>query len=67
MIFDVKKEAFWHKARMVASGHMLDPPATVTYSSVVCHEIVNIALTILALNDLEAKAADVQNAYIIAL
>ena len=43
-----------------------DTPAVVTYASVVSRETVRIALTIAALNDLEVKASDVMNAFLIA-
>ena len=66
MIFDVKMEDFKRKARFVAGGHMTDTPSTLTYASVVSRESVRIALTIAALNDLEVKSADIQNAYITA-
>lgn len=65
MIFDVKLgENFRRKARYVAGGHVTDPPATTTYSSVVSRESVRIALLIAALNDLEVLSADIQNAYL---
>ena len=48
---------------MVAGGHMTEAPAVLTYSSVVSRETVRIALTLAALNDLEVKANDVQNAF----
>ena len=66
MIFDVKLDGFKRKARLVAGGHMTDAPAVLTYSSVVSRESVRIALTIAALNDLEVKGSDVQNAYLTA-
>jgi hypothetical protein len=64
MVFEVKMESFQRKARLVAGGHLTDAPATITYSSVVSRETVRIALTVAALNDLEAKVGDVENAYI---
>lgn len=65
IIFDVKLgENFRRKARYVAGGHVTDPPATTTYSSVVSRESVRIALLIAALNDLEVLSADIQNAYL---
>jgi Reverse transcriptase (RNA-dependent DNA polymerase) len=65
MIFDVKLgENFRRKARYVAGGHVTDPPASITYSSVVSRESVRIALLIAALNDLEVLSADIQNAYL---
>jgi hypothetical protein len=66
MIFDVKMDNFAYKARMVAGGHTTDPPAVLTYASVVSRESVRIALTMAALNDLEVKSGDVQNAYLTA-
>ena len=62
MIFDVKMEDFRRKARLVAGGHTTDPPATITYASVVSRETVRIALMIAALNDLKVKMGDVLNA-----
>jgi hypothetical protein len=66
LIFDVKIEDFRRKARFVAGGHMTETPATLTYSSVVSRESVRIALTLAALNDLEVKTADIENAYLTA-
>jgi Reverse transcriptase (RNA-dependent DNA polymerase) len=66
LIFDVKMEDFQRKARLVAGGHMTETPASVTYASVVSRESVRIALTLAALNDLEVKTADIENAYLTA-
>ncbi len=55
---------FTRKARYVAGGHMTDPPATLTYSSVVSRDSVCIGFLIAALNELELLAADVGNAYL---
>ena len=66
MVFVIKLDGFKRKARLVAGGHVLDPPAVLTYSSVVSRDSVRIILTIAALNDLEVKASDVQNAYLTA-
>jgi hypothetical protein len=66
IIFDIKIDGFKRKARMVAGGHMLDAPAVSTYSSVVSRETVRIALTLAALNDLDVKSSDIQNAYLCA-
>ena len=65
-VFDVKMENFRRKCRLVAGGHTTEAPATITYASVVSRETVRIALTIAALNDLEVKIGDVENAYITA-
>ena len=40
LIFDVKMEDFWRKARLVAGGHMTNTPTKNTYASVVSHELV---------------------------
>jgi hypothetical protein len=64
MIFDVKMEDFRLKARFVAGGHTTDTPHAMTYASVVSRESVIIALTLAALNDLDVKMADIENAYL---
>ena len=67
MIFEVKiGENFRRKARLVAGGHTTEAPATLTYSSVVSRDSVQIALTVAALNELEVMACDIQNAYLTA-
>ena len=69
MVYDVKMENFQRKARVVAGGHMTEvSSATMTsYASVVSsRESVRIALTLAALNDLEVKTADIENAYLTA-
>jgi hypothetical protein len=66
MIFDVKREDFRCKARLVAGGHTTASPATITYASVVSRESVHIALLLAALNYVEVKTADIENAYITA-
>jgi Reverse transcriptase (RNA-dependent DNA polymerase) len=63
MVFDIKPD-FTRKARLVAGGHMTDPPSSMTYASVVSRESVRIALMIAALNDLDVLAADIGNAYL---
>jgi hypothetical protein len=65
-IFNVKMDGFARKYWMVAGGHTTKAPATLTYASVVSRESVRIVLTMAALNDLEVKAADIQNAYLTA-
>jgi hypothetical protein len=66
MIFDVKMEDFRSKVCFVAGGHTTDTPHAMTYASVVSHESVRIALNLTALNDLEVKMADIENAYLMA-
>jgi Reverse transcriptase (RNA-dependent DNA polymerase) len=61
MIFDVKLgENFRRKAR----GQMTNPPASITYSSVVSRESVRIMRLVAALNDIEILSADIQNEYL---
>ena len=43
---------------------MTDTPNTLTYSSVVSRDSMRIALTIVALNELNVMACDIQNAYL---
>ena len=52
------------KARLVARGHMTDPPKESTYSRVVSRDSIRIAFTLAALNDLDVLSADVQGAYL---
>ena len=66
LVFDVKMEAFCWKVRFVAQGNLTEAPATVTFASVVPRGTVRIALTLAALNDLEVKTADIENAYLTA-
>jgi hypothetical protein len=66
MVFDIKKEDFRQKARLIAHGHKTDAPTTITYASVVSRETVRVALTLAALNDLKVKVGDVLNACITA-
>jgi hypothetical protein len=61
-IFDVKMDGFARKCRMVARGHTTEVPKTLTHTSVVSRESVQIVLTtVAALNNLKVKAANVQN------
>ena len=67
MVFDVKLgENFRRKARMVAGGHMTEAPASLTYSSVVARDSVRICLMLAALNGLDVRSCDIQNAYLTA-
>ena len=53
-------------ACLAVGGHMTNTLDTIIYSSVVIRESVHIALTMAALHDLEIKAADILNAYLMA-
>ena len=65
MTFNAKMENnLRRKARLMAGGHMTEAPDVPTYASVILRETMRIALTYAALNDLEVKGADIQNAYL---
>lgn len=67
LVFDVKLgENFRRKARFCADGHKVATPASITYSSVVSRDSVRILLMTAALNELELRAADIQNAFLTA-
>ena len=66
LVFDIKLDGFWHKARLVARGHMTETPMVLTITSVVSRDSVCIALTIAALNDLQVKVSDAKNAFLMA-
>ena len=66
-VFDIKMgENFRRKARLVADGHKTEPPAAITYSSVVSRDSVRICPLLAALNDLNIESADIENAYLTA-
>jgi hypothetical protein len=64
MVFDVKMGSLHRKCRFVAGGHVTDPPAMITYTSVVSRESVQIALTVAALNDLDIMSGGIKNTYL---
>ena len=64
MIFDVKMMTLTRKARLVAGGHLTDPPKESVYSSVVSRESVRLAFLAAALNDNKILSGDIQNAYL---
>ena len=67
MIFDIKLgENFRPKARMVAGGHTMKTPSSITYIYVVLRDSVQIMLMIEALNDLDLQSEDIENAYLTA-
>ena len=55
-------EKFTRKARFFASGHTADPPASITYYTVVYRYSVWIDFTLDALNDINIWACDIGNA-----
>jgi hypothetical protein len=67
LVFDVKLgDNFRRKAKYCADGHKTKTPASVTYSTVVSRDSVQIILTIAALNGLEVLGVDVQNVFLTA-
>lgn len=48
----------------MAGGHCTDPPVSLTYSSVIAHASIRIALLATALNDLDILSVDIENAYL---
>ncbi len=62
-IFDIKMDFTW-KAHFVANGTATDTPNSLTYSSVVCRDSVKLDYMLAALNDLDAMAFDIGNAYL---
>jgi Reverse transcriptase (RNA-dependent DNA polymerase) len=63
MIFDVKMD-LTRKARLVAGGHLTDPPDMLTYSGVVSKESVQIGLMLAQANGLKLLMTDIGNAYL---
>jgi hypothetical protein len=57
-------EDFCHKVRFFAGGNTTDTTHAMTYASVVSRESVRVALTLAAMNDLDVKMADIENAYL---
>jgi hypothetical protein len=66
MIFDVKMEDFRRKAMFVAGGHTPDTPHAMTYASIVSSKSLRVVLNLDALNYLDVKMADIENAYLTA-
>ena len=64
MIFDFKMENFRRKSRLVAGGHVTEPPDTIRYTSVVSRETVRVVITVEDLNNLHVRTADIHNAFI---
>ena len=68
MIFDIKLgKNFRRKERLVEGAHTRTAPSSITFLSVVSRDSVRIALTIVALNELDIMACDINNAYLTAL
>ncbi|MGH3053774.1 MAG: reverse transcriptase domain-containing protein [Gaiellaceae bacterium] len=63
LVFDVKFDLRC-KARLVAGGHMTDPPKDSVYSGVASTRSIRMCLFLAELNKFETCAADVGNAYL---
>ena len=67
IIFNMKiGENIRRKACFVAGGHTTEMPTSLTYSSVVSCDSVQITLTIAGLNNLKVMACGIQNVYLTA-
>ena len=64
MIFDIKKEDFRRKARLVAGGHVVNASMFESYSSVVQTISLRMLQTIALNEGLDIMTADVGNAFI---
>jgi hypothetical protein len=62
-VYDVKHDGR-HKARLVAGGHLTDPPIDSVYSGVVSLRSLRMVIFAAELNGLQVYAADVGNAYL---
>ena len=62
-VFYVKISLTW-KVWFVTGGHLTDPPQTMTYSSVVSRDNVQILLTTAVLNDLGVRFFHIGNSYL---
>ena len=66
-IFDIRLwEDFCRKSRFVGDGYKVDAPSSITYSSVVSRDSVQIIVTITVLNKLELLGANIQYAFLTA-
>ena len=61
--FDVKMD-LTHKSRFVAGGHMIDPPTSMTYASVVSRDSDRIVFLLWAVNVVDILTGDIGNAYL---
>ena len=64
IIFDIKKEDFRRKARLVAGGHVVNSTMFESYSSVVQTKSLRLLLTIALGHSLTIVTADIGNAFI---
>jgi hypothetical protein len=62
-VFTVKHD-LRRKSRLVAGGHMTDPPKDSVYSGVVTLRSLRLCMLLAELNGLKVEAADIGNAYL---
>jgi hypothetical protein len=63
IVFNVKFDLH-RKARLVAGGHLTEPPVEDIYSGVVGMESIRMAFLIASINNLDICAADIGNAFL---
>jgi hypothetical protein len=63
IVFDIKMD-LTRKARFVAGGHTTTAPSSMTYSSVVLCDSVQLAFLIAALNDIDRMSCYLENTYL---
>ncbi|MGH7974356.1 MAG: reverse transcriptase domain-containing protein [bacterium] len=63
LVFDIKFD-LRRKARLVAGGHVTDPPKESVYSGVASMRSIRMCLFLAELNGLETCTADIGNAYL---
>jgi hypothetical protein len=63
IMFGIKMD-FTRKACFVAGGHTTAAPSSLTYSSVVSRDSIQLAFLIAALNDINIMSCDLENAYL---
>ena len=65
-VFDVKHDG-WHKARLVADGHLTEIPVDSVHSGVVSLREIRLVLFLAELNQIPIWGADIGNAYLEAM
>ena len=63
IVFDIKMD-FAQKAHFVAGGHTTEAPTSMTYSSIVSCDSMQLTFLIVALNDVDIMLVDLENAFI---
>jgi hypothetical protein len=63
IVFDIKMD-FTRKARFVAGGHTTTAPSSLTYSTVVSRDSVQLAFLIAVLNNIDIMSCDLENGYL---